>query len=110
MSFPPKKTRRSHAKTETRRHTGHALAGFTLLLMLLGLASGSWADTQVSGTITTDTTWNLAGSPYIVTGALRVQGTDGADGVTTLTIQPGVEVRFNAQRSLSIGNSSGSPG
>ena len=52
------------------------------------------ADTTVNSNITVDTTWTVAGSPYIVTSPFQVYGTDGADNVTTLTIEPGVEVRF----------------
>ncbi|MBP7149002.1 MAG: right-handed parallel beta-helix repeat-containing protein [Acidobacteria bacterium] len=62
------------------------------------------------GTIATDTTWTAAGAPYIVTGDVIVQGTDGADGVTTLTIQPGVQVRFQLNAGLIIGAPSGAPG
>jgi len=45
--------------------------------------------TDVGGLIDTDTTWDLAGSPYIVVGNTLV-----SSGVS-LTIEPGVEVRFN---------------
>ena len=45
--------------------------------------------TDVCGPIFSDTTWTLAGSPYVATCAVLVQ-----EGVT-LTIEPGVEVRFN---------------
>ena len=45
--------------------------------------------TQVGGIITTDTIWNKANSPYILTGALAVN-----NGVT-LTIQSGVIVNLN---------------
>ena len=49
----------------------------------------TWADTNVGGNITTDTTWTKANSPYIVTGTVQVlQG-------VTLTIEPGVTVKFN---------------
>ena len=44
--------------------------------------------TDVCGPITTDTTWTLGGSPYVVTCNVVVFA--GA----TLTIEPGVEVRF----------------
>jgi len=46
----------------------------------------------VSGAIRTNTTWTKAGSPYVVTGSVTVYG-DTTTGVT-LTIEPGVEVRF----------------
>lgn len=45
--------------------------------------------TTVSGGIYTNTTWSLAGSPYIVTGNIVV-----FDNVT-LTVDPGVVVKFN---------------
>ncbi|MEW6104433.1 MAG: right-handed parallel beta-helix repeat-containing protein, partial [bacterium] len=53
-----------------------------------------WAETYVYGTITGDTTWNLAGSPYIATDTVYV-----ANGVK-LTIEPGVTVRFATETSL----------
>jgi hypothetical protein len=68
------------------------------------------ADTTVSGTISTDTTWTSSGSPYIVTSSITVKGTDGADGITTLTIEPGAQVRFNQYTMLTVGASSGDPG
>lgn len=80
------------------------------ILILLCLASYAGADTNVGGTISTDTTWTLAGSPYIVTSNIFVQGTDGVDSVTTLTIEAGVTIKFNANQYLKIGHTSGSPG
>src|SRR5436190_2598190 len=54
------------------------------------------AQTNVSGFISANTTWNLAGSPYIVVGnALLSPG-------YTLTIQPGVVVKFNTDKALQI--------
>ena len=50
-------------------------------------ASSASAQTFVSTNITTDTTWGLAGSPYILQGPIFVK--DGA----ILTIDPGVVVR-----------------
>jgi hypothetical protein len=56
----------------------------------------SSAQTNVSGFINANTTWTLAGSPYIVVGnALLSQG-------YTLTIEPGVVVKFNSQKALQI--------
>ena len=52
--------------------------------------------TQVSGTISVNTTWSLANSPYLVTGDIIVNA-----GVT-LTIEPGVVVKFNAGRNLTV--------
>jgi hypothetical protein len=51
--------------------------------------------TIVGGTITTDTTWTVAGSPYI----LQTQNVTVLDNVR-LTIEAGVAVEFNAGRSL----------
>jgi RHS repeat-associated protein len=49
--------------------------------------------TEVSGDVTSSTTWTLDQSPYIVTGEMRVM-----PGVT-LTIEPGVVVRFRVPAS-----------
>ena len=80
---------------------------FLLFLWFVPLAD---ADTSVGGTIATDTTWTLAESPYIVTSNITVKGTDGTDGITTLTVEPGVEIRMNRYRQITIGASSGDPG
>lgn len=61
--------------TSTRPHLSVARAGLNSTVI-------------PGGTIATNTTWDLAGSPYIVQGNLTV-----ADGVN-LNIQAGVEVRF----------------
>ncbi len=50
----------------------------------------------VSGSINANTTWTLSASPYIVIGDVTV-----VPGVT-LTIQPGVEVRFAGNYSLTV--------
>lgn len=70
---------------------------YTLLLVaFLSLVSSLKAQTNVSGFINANTNWTLAGSPYIVTGnALLSQG-------FTLTIDPGVEVRFGTNNALQI--------
>lgn len=46
--------------------------------------------------ITCDTTWTVEGSPYIVVGTVIV------DSGVTLTIEPGVTVKFNDSLSLNI--------
>lgn len=88
-----------------------ALCALVALAALVAVAAAAEAATTVGGTISTDTTWTLAGSPYTVTSSITVAGTSGADGVTTLTIQPGVVVRFSQGTSMTIGTgSSSSPG
>ncbi|MEW6104244.1 MAG: right-handed parallel beta-helix repeat-containing protein, partial [bacterium] len=66
------------------------------ILMALGFMACkiAWAETYVSGTITGDTTWNLAGSPYIATDTVYV-----VNGIK-LTINPGVTVKFATETSL----------
>lgn len=54
--------------------------------------------TDVCGPITTDTTWTLADSPYIVTCDVVVQND------ATLAVEAGVEVRFEAGTKLWIGS------
>ncbi len=55
--------------------------------------------TNVGGAINTSTTWGLSGSPYVVTSTVSVG--NGA----TLTISPGVVVKFNAGTALNVGSS-----
>lgn len=54
------------------------------------------AQTAVSGSILSNTVWPLSGSPYIVSGNLVV-----FSGVT-LTVDPGVTVKFNSGASLEV--------
>ena len=85
-------TRRAEPRTRARKPRPYAL----LILLFLFLASFAHADTNVSGIISTDRTWSIAGSPYIVTGNVLVN-----NGVT-LTIEPGVTVRLNSGKSIQI--------
>ncbi|MEW6104471.1 MAG: NosD domain-containing protein, partial [bacterium] len=66
------------------------------ILMALGFGAYKpiWAETYVYGTITGDTIWNLAGSPYIATDTVYV-----SNGIK-LTIEPGVIIRFATDTSL----------
>lgn len=63
---------------------------FALFLSSL-LQNAAIADTNVGGNITTNTTWTLAGSPYIATKDIYVSGS----GAPVLTIELGVTVKFN---------------
>lgn len=70
-----------------------------LLITLFMLSSVSlFAQTSVSGGIYANTTWNLAGSPYLVTGSVVVFPN------RTLTIDPGVEVIVSADYTFNTGN------
>jgi hypothetical protein len=67
-----------------------------LLSFLFLLLKSVTSQTLVNGFISTNTQWNLAGSPYIVTGnTLLMQG-------FTLTIEPGVVVKFDTNKALQI--------
>ena len=69
----------------------------TILLMLFGTTINELkAQTNVSGNIPTNTTWNTEGSPYVITGSTTVTTGD------TLTIENGVEVRFDNGTQLTV--------
>jgi RHS repeat-associated protein len=80
--------------------TAHVFAlAVALFLLTLGRPQPAWA-TNVSGTISTNTTWTAANSPYVMTGNVTV-----ASGVT-LTIEAGVVVQGNSSsRQLVINGS-----
>jgi len=67
----------------------------------LALAATTLADTNVAGPILGNTTWTLTNSPYVVTGSILI----GAG--ATLTIQPGVVVRVNADLGIQVGSPEG---
>lgn len=68
-----------------------------LFIAIAMLASQAvYSQTYVSGGIYSNTTWNLAGSPYIVTGDVVVFAE------VELTIDPGVAVKFDAGTGLEI--------
>ena len=60
-----------------------------ILILTLLLSQFIFSQTTVSGAITSDSTWSLADSPYILTGSVLVP-----DGIT-LTIEAGVNVKVN---------------
>ncbi len=68
-----------------------------LIALLLALAiPTAEAQTEVSGTIEEDTRWTTSGSPYVVSNFVAVQ--EGA----TLTVDPGVVVKFAANGTLTF--------
>ena len=66
------------------------------LCLLIAGAERALAQTEVKGAIRGNTTWTVSRSPYIVVGDVRVEKG------TTLTIQPGVHVKFDGPFSLTI--------
>ena len=72
---------------------GSSSVGVILALLVAAPALGS---TNVSGTISTNTEWTVAGSPYIATGSVTV-----ALGVV-LTIDSGVTVKMSPQTYLQV--------
>jgi|GEM_PF-6358232 len=64
----------------------------------------SFSQTNVQGTINTNTTWTISNSPYNVAGSITIR--DGA----ILTIESGVEVRFTTSSYITVGYSQTSKG
>ena len=80
------------------------LPTLAFLFIQFSLPFNIYAETFVSGNITQNTTWTLAESPYIITGDLAVRHSEFRDSPTaTLTIEPGVVVRFEPGTGLYIG-------
>ncbi|MEO8149429.1 MAG: T9SS type A sorting domain-containing protein [Bacteroidia bacterium] len=72
------------------------LALSIILLSVFFIYEEGMAQTNVSGFISANTTWNLAGSPYILVGNTLV-----SHGYI-LTVEPGVIVKFNTDKALQI--------
>jgi len=75
-----------------------------LWIFLLLPIAGVHAQTFVSGHITADTIWTLEGSPYMVTADVTVRHATHSGPTATLTIEPGVEVRFAPGTGLYVGD------
>ena len=71
--------------------------------LVTAIAQSSQRVTFVSGHITNNRTWTKAAGPYVVTGDVTVRYSKTRSSAATLTIEPGVEVRFNAGTGLYIG-------
>jgi len=69
---------------------------YKLLISTLFFATFGFGQTEVSGIISSNTTWTLENSPYIVTGNVLLN-----EGIT-LTIEAGVTVKFDADKVLQI--------
>jgi hypothetical protein len=94
-----------------RPEAGVPARPFLFLVLSLALVAavlpawpGASRATDVGGIITVDATWTLAGSPYVATSTVAVQ--NGA----TLTIEPGVTVKFAAGAQFQIGSESNGGG
>lgn len=76
------------------------MKNFIRLFLISCLASASYitgyAQTNVSGFISVNTTWTTGGSPYIIIGNTLL-----SSGIT-LTIEPGVVVKFDSNMNLQV--------
>ncbi|HVT05225.1 MAG TPA: FlgD immunoglobulin-like domain containing protein [Thermoanaerobaculia bacterium] len=92
-----------NARPETRTATGAAFIALLFFGLLPGTATaqlapaaGGGGGTTVSANITKRTTWTTTGSPYTVTAPISIT-TAG-----TLTVNAGVQVKFNTGTSLKV--------
>ena len=78
------------------------LGVLAVFIFLISMAKAN-AETIVSSNIRSDTTWTLDGSPYIVTTTITLSSSSANQSVG-LTIEPGVEVRFDEGARLYVGD------
>ena len=74
----------------------------SMVMILLALTTSlpTYAQTTHSGDIIANQTWYASGNPHIVDGDVRVFSTTGS---CTLTVMPGVFVKFDSSFGLQIG-------
>ncbi|MFH2048658.1 MAG: putative Ig domain-containing protein [bacterium] len=78
---------------------------FISIFLIFVFVSPSFAETYIGGTISSNTTLTLAGSPYIITTDIEIGKYRDS---CTLTIEPGVELRFEPGTQIRVGwNSAG---
>ena len=68
-----------------------------LLCIFISLPVITFADTNITNHVVENTVWDISGSPYIITGEIQVYQNK------RLTIESGVEVKFNQGAGLIIG-------
>lgn len=90
--------------TYCRRGIKRAVAATSVYLMGWVATSTAAASTIVGGPITSDTTWSLASSPYVVVTTVTVRNS------ATLTIEAGVEIRVQEGLGVIIGHVTQGPG
>ena len=77
-----------------------SLSILVILAALVALAAAPALAIDHSGDITADQTWYASDNPHVVTGDVRVFATAGS---CTLTIMPGVYIKFDSATALQIG-------
>lgn len=98
----------SDRRPDFKRHRWRNVIVFSLLLFAgLLFPPKIFAATSVGGRISTNTTWTLPGSPYVVTSSVQFYPTNSTP--ITLTIEPGVVVKFQTGTSLQIASGTGYP-
>jgi hypothetical protein len=87
-STDKKNSHRNYNNPPRPKNTIFTFSYLFFLLIFFGMCQVVHADVNVSGTISSNTTWTVENSPYHITGDVTVN-----NGVT-LTLEPGVIVKF----------------
>ncbi len=94
--------------TENNAYPIHIYAGNVRNISDCSYADNLYEFINVRGdTIVYDSYWEM-NEPYYIEGDVYVQGQDGEEDITVLTIEAGSELHFNTQRGLYIGHDSNS--